>query len=281
MISRKTQAHRLVGSGFDAVFGWAAIPSEGVFHGATIDLRATRVGRQDMDEAAISGMSGYVLPILDPDTLDVSPDTTWDSQVPKDEAIDFDSQDFDTATPDVTGDVSIVDPNAEIILDADSGPTKLFRREYVTTFADSPAGFLTGTPETFLATRSIRHRVSKKVRVKRPSVVLFAWTSGSAVVDSVFSGLDSLWAPGDAKDWMSYKYMANALELAQHFLTGASESGTDSPFDHLAQLVGRTVEQAFEDTADAFEGGAWNVWATCRYKIEVPGWYNMKSLSGG
>ena len=168
-----------------------------------------------------------------------------------------------------------------MLVGAKTGPQKLFRFERVVTFADSPTGFVAGTPDSYLPTAIFSFRVKQKARVEVPAVMLMAVSNPVLAVPSQFTGTIEEWAPSDSQSWMQLQYLGDALERTAPFLTGLPEPGAESPYQEAAELVARMVEQAYEDTDSAFLGQTINAFAVSRMQLEVPGYMRVGAVSGG
>lgn len=279
MINRKTHTQRSTALNTDEVIGYAAIPAGGAFMGATLQGSAMGAESSSTLGAMIYGLSGYVVPITDPDTLD-DPDDVWDLMVPKDLAILEDNVDFDfLTTPSVTPDLTPGEFHIGDIISAGQGPVKLFRTERVVTFASSPTGFIAGTPDAYFPTDLFSIRVKQKVRVTTPSVVLFALSSPTPGVPSVFTGNISQWAPGGNDEWYNLRFLGDAIERGSIWSTRTLTE--DEPFESIMELVGRQLEQVFEETTGAYVAHTINSFTECHYQIEVPGHLRVKSVSSG
>ena len=76
--------------------------------------------------AVLYGVDGFILPMLDPDTP-ITPDTMWNAQVPKDDAVGSDVIDLDTLP--AGGDADPVfepgDPSISDLLQMTTSPTEV------------------------------------------------------------------------------------------------------------------------------------------------------------
>ena len=281
LISRKVFSHRQVASNSDAVIAWGAIPAGGKFGGATV--RGAIVGGEERSilTAMVYGMSAYVIPVLDLNTLDSTPDTTWDNQVPKDDDVAEGALDFELDSADTTPDIEVGPSNLSMLVGAKTGPAKLFRFERVVTFADAPSGFVQAVPDTYVPLARYAFRVKKEVRVEVPSVVLMAVSSSLLSIATSFVGSLYEWAPSNAQSWMQLQYLGDALERTAPFLTGVVEAGAESPYQEAAELVARMVEQAYEDGDGAFATQTIQAFTATTMSIEVPGYMRIGRVSGG
>lgn len=280
LIHRTTLVERSTAADTDECIGWCAIPSGGVFRGAT--LRGSVMGVESTSTlgAIVYGLSGYVLPVLDPDTIQATPDLLWDLQVPKDSAILENTLDYDNLTTAVTTpDVTPGEIDLEQLVDSGNRPVQLFKTERMVTFAQSPTGFIAGTPDAYFPTDLFAFRVKRQVRVRGPSVVLFALSAPTPGVPSIFTGDTSSWAPRTNDEWYMLRFIGDALERGAVFLHGASTT-EDEPWEASMELAGRMMEQTFEDTTGAFLAGTKQSFTKINYTIEVPGHLNVKSLRG-
>ena len=281
IISRKVFSHRQIASNEDKVIAWGAIPAGGKFAGATV--RGAIIGGEERSilSAMVYGMSGYVMPVLDINTLDTSPDVTWDNQVPKDDDMAEGALDYEVDALDTTPDIDVGPSNLSMLVGAKTGPAKLFRFERVVTFADAPTGFVQAVPDTYVPVARFGFRIKQEVRVEVPSVMLVAVSSPILAVPTSFSGAVSEWAPSASPSWMQLQYLGDALERTVPYLTGVVQAGAETPYVQAAELVARMAEQAYEDGAGAFLAQTMQSFSATRMTIEVPGWMRVGRISGG
>lgn len=282
IVNRKVYAERDIVASTDRVFAWAPIPAGGAFLGATVEGSIIGVESSSTLGAMVYGLSGYVVPIRDPDTPDADPDIAWDLMVPKDETIDEDTLDFDWGTSqDATPAQTIGNPNINMLLGMQGGVQKLFRMERIISFANSPTGFIAGTPDAYFPTDTFRFRVKQTARVKTPSAVLFAVSAGAAGVATGFTGDTQGWVPTSENEWRNLRYIGDTLEEASKFIAGGVEAGAHEPWEAAAEMVQRTVEQAHEDTSGAFINMAMNSFTRTTMTLEFPGHFRVNSINGG
>lgn len=283
LIDRVVYAERAPSGGADSCFAWAAIPQGGRFLGATVV--GTVMGSESTSTlgAMVFGLSGYAVPVLDPDTIQASPDAMWDLQVPKDEDVAEDALDFDyRTTSDSTPNMTIGEPNLNIMIGAQVGAKKLFRMERVVTFADSPTGFIAGTPDAYFPTAQVSFRVKVHVSADVPTMVLFAHSAPTPGIGSIFTGNLASWAPRTADEWLKLRYIGDTVKMAAPFLAPAGvETGAESPWEEAAELMQRSTIQSFEDTSGAFINMAQQSFMKSRMQIEVPGHLMMNRVSAG
>lgn len=281
-IKRRTVVERATVAGSDEVFGWCPLPAGGVFKGANVSIAVIGEESSSIKGAMIYGLSGYIVPVLDPNTRDATPEITWNLQVPKDEAIAEASLDFDyQTTANVSPAVQVGAINQEEVFQAMAGATKLFKTERIVTFADTNRGWIAGTPDVYNPAERLSFRVKKQVRVKVPSVILFALSAPTPGVPGVFTGDVSGWIPGNAAAWLGLRYIGSAIEQSMPFVAGSVEAGAHEPYEQMAEGVARVLEQAFEDTTGAFLTQDIQHFSSCMFDIEVPGHMNVRNIRGG
>ncbi len=289
IIKRKTYAHRLIGANSDQVFAWAWVPSEGSFLGATVDLHMVSSDAIAWDTVMVYSLAGYALPVDDPDGLPAEPDTYWDKYVPKDKAIAEDALDFDTTSSDIEPFSAMGLHSLENMFDVGAnGTKKLFRTERMLSFANSPRTMITTNgSETYMPMEVVRFKVKQKAAAgNRPMLILFAAGKASDAPPNAWIGDVSAWAPGNEsagaakENWYRSKFLWTSIVQSMPWLTGAGETGAKSVYEKAAELAGRYVEQAFEESASATFNvtNNINVVARVNYTIAVPGQPTMKTL---
>ncbi len=292
-IKAKRYASRTIAAGADEVIYWCPIPAGGLWLGATLDIHVILTNTiVASDIAKVYGLSGYFVPVNDLTALPATPDLFWDTQITKDQAVAEDALDLSDVS-DVTEDIGMGIPNLAMMVDAQHGPTKLFRTERLMSFASGGRTMVTTAgAETYLPIDRVRLRTKRQVKAgKKPGVVLIAISNGDELVSSSFDATArQAWAPGRSEDgaaaaeleWRMLKYMQRWIEDASMFLmpTGV-EAGAQEPYEKAAELAGRTVEQAFEDGDGDFDiSAAVQSFTIGNGMFVVPGRPSMKMLKG-
>ncbi len=150
---RNNLTHRgmLVATGAaDKVVQYHVLPPGSTLHEFQVRIDVVPLAAMEWTKGFMHGVSAYILPVPDLDSPFDTPDAAWDAMVPKDETIDSNVIDIDAltsadASPDVQVGPAVIDVNAMVGL---GSPLRVFRKVFMTTFASSPSGFVTGTPGT-------------------------------------------------------------------------------------------------------------------------------------
>lgn len=291
-IKVKRYAARNCGPGTDNVIYWCPVPVDGIWLGATIDLHVISATAIDPEKAIVYGISGYFIPVRDPTALPTNPDLFFDTQVTKDTAIAEDALDLSDAS-NTTEDIKPGVPNLALMTDSHTGPVRLFRTERLMTFASGGRTMVTTAgSETYLPIDRLRLTTKKQVRARKtPGVVLIAISRTNEPIPDAFpNDAVSGWAPGQAeggvtvaeREWRMLKHMQRWMEDASMFLVpGGVETGAHEPYEAAAELAGRMVEQAMEDSASDWDiASTLFTFAIGTGSIVVPGRPRMKMLKG-
>lgn len=229
----------------------------------------------DVSSALHCAMFGYIVPVLDLDA-GTTPDLIWDQQVPKDSADDTpDTLDIDlhTAVDDPVAELGDVNINA--MLDFESGPRRVFKREKILTFPKSPQGFKTGTPDTYYAMDNFVTKLSGSYTVKVPSYYLVALgvSTGSDTDGSVFPAINT------RGEWMQLTYMNDALIDAMKAMAGLAVSGTQEPYAEAMILIHSYLEHVHEIVAAQWGTGTAEAWGKMTLDVTLPGGFDVAQLS--
>jgi len=232
---------------------------------------------EKFDSMSIYGMSGFVIPVLDPDG-GATFDAIWDAQVPKDVSLAAGGFDLDTGAADTTPEFEIGTPSPAAIMDLVAGaPVEIFRRRKYLTIANenNTRDVVDAGSDLKLVTDFFSTRVNRRVRVPDPSVVLFGVSSPDTLATS--ATLKTI--PGEA-EWSLLQYLEVALEQAFMSLVGLTEAGAETPYVDSMTFIGELVEDTvFEETALSFTPTSWNCYTIATFDISVPGKIAMGVLT--
>lgn len=228
-----------------------------------------------VDEIGVAAMSGWVLPVTDPDTA-VDVDTLWDQLVPKDADISA-PFDLDIATADAAPFMEWGEVNQDRILDMSNldDDNNWYRWRKMYSFANNPLGFIAGTPDTFYATIVQKIRSRKRIMADHFSFSLLAFTL--AVMSNVDSNRTT--PPSEAR-WMQWKYIDLVLEQAWMDMVGLTETGAETPWIDATAAVEELVEPPIVDSGTRVGRTDMLVSAWTTFDITVPGRREVKILSG-
>ncbi len=258
----------------DIVLFAQPLPAEAIMHSADLDIRiigSTSIGRT---QAAMYGLHGYVIPVLDPDA-GTTPDVIWDTQVPKDKVLAEDAVDMDTGA----SDTAVVDEpgliNIEGMLNIGDAPVQVFERQKFITWADQKGGY-DHTADDFMPADVIRTKITKTIHVDVPSYFLLALSSP---LTSFTSGGTWPVINTDA-EWTQLQYMEYTLEDAWKALVGLTEAALDDPYVAAMTVIGQYLEHVHETSASMWDPQTWRAFGKASFHISVPGTFEQMALSG-
>lgn len=264
--------------GDDNVVGAIAIPPRSIVNNIQVDLDITVNAKIDIDKAVFWGVSGYVVPVLDPDTP-ITPDAIWDNQIPKDKAVGTGNiLDLDTASADTDAEIEPGIPNPSAFAGIGTNPRRLFRTKGRLTYARSPTGFVDdGTPPpqgTYVPRTSKNLRAKGGVKVMQPSIMLIGFSSPLTT-----KTVTTFYVPASTAEWLELTYAGDTLVDAQKYLTGRFETGAETPYLEALTNQARYLEQFHEPSTGKWVAVDYDVFVTVRASVWVPGRRQPKSLS--
>lgn len=236
-----------------------------------IHLRSSVVGPEAMTiiQACMYGISGFVVPILDPDTPD-SVDDIWDFLVPKDIGEGAGVFDLDTSVSDTTPEFNFGEPDMTGIFGvANNEPIEIFRRRKLLTVANSVTGLqvITAASDEYLPTDFFTTTIKKSVRAGRHSFILIGFSSPDASQTDITVKQTIAEA-----EWVMMTYIETFLENAAQNLLGLVEAGAETPYAEASAFVAELIEDVVhEDTAGAFKASAFNIFTQATFDVSVPG----------
>jgi len=258
-----------VASNTDKVVSGYPLPQDGVLNNVHLEVHMIGPEGETWQTMSMYGMSGFVIPVLDPDGGDTF-DQIWDAQIPKDVAMTAGGFDIDTDATDTEPEWEIGTPDVSAIMDLVAGnPTEIFRRRKFLTVANSGVerAIIDAGADLKLATDFFKTDIRRRVRVPAPSVVLFGVSSPDTLITS--TQVDAI--PTEA-EWSLLQYLEVALEQAFMSMVGLTEAGAESPYEESMAFIAQLVEDTvFEQTAASFVPTAWRVFTISTYDISVPG----------
>lgn len=273
----RRHSQRLVPAGTDEVLVSFPLPAGGVLN--NIHLETHVIGPETVEflQAVMYGLSGFVVPVLDPDDQIVV-NTLWDNLIPKDVDHAAGVFDIDTSAADATPEFEMGEPDWTGVMDlAAMNPVQIFRRRKMITVATSMANYATvsAAPDLWTPTDIIKSKIGRKVRVATPSMVMLGFSSPS--LDETTTGETN--TPEEAQ-WTLLQYLEITLEQAFINLIGNIEAGAESPWEDASGFIAGLIEDdAFEETAGSFAPVSWVVFTGATFDISVPGRRNQNVIS--
>lgn len=270
-------SQRSVGAGADDVVVGFAIPARGSLNNVHLDVHVIGEEGSAFGSMSMYGFDGFVVPVLDPDAV-VTHQTIWDNQIPKDVNFAAGALDLDTAAADTTPFFEIGTPNIEGLIDmSGTAVQRIFkRRKWLSLASGSLYTGNTGAVDVRVAVDHFSTQVRQKVRVKAPSVALFAF----AVPDTLATTATEPVIPTEPQ-WLLLMYLEVVLEQMFMSLAGLTETGAESPYEESLAFIASLVEDSvFEETAGSFIATTFQVYTIATFDISVPGQVNVGSLTG-
>ena len=271
-------SQRLIAANGDQIVAAFPIPAGGFLNGINMDFHVIG-GETPLLNMSMFGVTGYILPILDPDN-EINIDSIWDLQVPKSDDMLFtaasDSLDTDLATSAVT--TPDVDPGelSENWIDVSRNPKKIVSRREWVSFASSPTGFEGGAENIFRPTARFRIKTSRRYRVEVASYAMIALSSPALTETTTTVELSM-----SEQEWVMLQYMSFTLEQAWTQMIGLTETGAETPWADALQLVERILQpDLLEQTGTSFSAQSWQTYCISTFDISVPGRFEPIVLSG-
>lgn len=267
---RHTLQHNNIDDNTDESIGHAFIPSEGKLNGVMGQVHCQALGTQSVVTAHMYACDGWIIPVNDPDTVDLV-DDLWDRFVEKDFDLTTGAINLDTAGTDT---ISFDEPgrlNANRVagLEALQQDKRWFRRRKLISFQSNARGFIDGTPDLYRPGDVFDVKVS---RVMPPAdefaVAILGF--GTPILNNVTTTHKS--SPTET-EWMQIKYMEVILEQAWMDLAGLTETGAETPWEEATALIADMLEPTvIEDIAGSFlNATSWDVFASLTWDLSVPG----------
>lgn len=220
------------------------------------------------------GIDAYAVPVHDLDADDLY-DTIWDLQIPKatggGTVLDLDVESADTDPDFEPGEI---DWNA--VYDWESGPERLYKARGSIGAADVGSGLgATGAFTHFLPRFKRNIKIRPGGRAKVATVVMFALSS--PVLDRTTA--TGLTMPTEA-GWLQLQLLRDTAIDALKSLVGLTEAGAETPYvDALTFLENTLAPDAFEETANQWGTGTWELTCTGKIVASVPGTLSIGRLA--
>ncbi len=266
-----------VGSNSDRVVSDYPIPSGGKLNNIWIEQHVIGPDETDTADMQIYACTGYVLPVLDPDTPD-SIDDLWDLQIPKDVEMGNDVIDIDTAGPDTSPDYEVGEIDFTEVFEFQSNISKIFNRVKRISVATNPMGYVQkdAAADLFKPTDFWKSHIKKNVRVNQPSMALIGFSS-PWLGDTTATVPNS---PSE-KDWFMLQYLEQTVENMLMYVGGiTTASGTQEPYFEASTLIADLLKRDYyEETGGSFNPVTFSVFTFTTFDITVPGRMALGTLA--
>jgi len=274
----KTLFSGIVAADTDTVIAWCPVPREGTLLRSGIEISVIG-GETVLSLASMWGMSGKLVPVIDPSTADTLNDI-WDLMVSKAKtllttagAITFD---LDTAQEDTNPETQLAEAHWEEMMGVQLDASEFMQYRSLLTFAKSPTGFraVDAAEDQYVPTEFRRSTSKTRLTAERPSYALIGFSSPSTTrTQTAISSFSA------QSKWMQTQYMEDTVVDAMKQLVGLTEAGATRPFSDAAQLIQEIVSPpALELVAGDFVNQAWQVIASAFFDVEVPGIMQARTI---
>ena len=270
----RRRAEIRITSGLDRVMFGISLPSDCRLNGLTATVHLVGEAPLTNLQAAMYGVEGYILPILDPDSSPTF-DTVWDTLVPKDN--DTDTIDLDTASADSQSFFEPGEMAMAEVMDVGLQPERIYNMQRMKSFADAPFKQEISSVLEWVLTDTLKIRVRKRYAVRQPSVVAFG-IAMPAMDDTTATVISAL----AENEWPRVKYIGTVLEqaLMKHF--GLVETGAETPWEDAAILLRKYLEpDVHEEDSAAWASPPTRVFCNVTFDVSVPGTMEQISIGSG
>ena len=259
----------LVLGGTDRVVAGYPLAASGSLNNVWLDVSCIGSGSLSILMAAYYGLTGFVVPLLDPDNV-ATYDAIWDTQIPKDVAEAAGVFDLDTGASDTTPEFEVGEADWSSVFQLASGaPMEIYRRRELVTFPKMPVGYVDIATDEYRMVARFKAKIGRKVNVETPSVALFGFSNPDMLTTTA-----TPWDTLSEVAWVQYQYLELTLEQAWMHLVGLTEAGSETPYEEAAALVAELIEDTvFEETGGSFAAVNWTVFCEATFDVSVPGRY--------
>lgn len=273
--TRKMEGQFAVGPETDNVVAHVPVPAGGTLEQVWFDC-AISAGHVDVNDAVMYGVTGMMVRDPDPDTVDTINDT-WDRMVPKDKVntteIDTDTLGEDTSAEFEPGHVEL-----EAAFDIDQmGNLEFFRKRSRISYAQSPFGFVDGSPDLYTPIDYFKTHKKIMRTVEAPSIAMIGFSSpGMGVTTATVAS-----TPID-HEWQMLQWLEVFLYDHWKNLIGLTETGAETPYVDATNFITELIEPAVHEvTTGAYLGTTFLVYCGATWQVSVPGEPGAMSLTGG
>lgn len=262
-------AFRAVSSNNDDVMAHYPLPAGCTLSRVDHEVHIVGVETVKTRELSAYGMSGFVIPVPDPDTVR-NVDTLWDQFVPKDTGFTEGAFDIDENTQQAAPEYEFGVPAMEGLFGvAMNSPVEFYRRRKMISFANRQSGFraVDSSDDLFIPTDYVKGTIKKQVKAERHSHIMFGFSSPDTLSTQVVA-VNTI----AETEWPMMTFLETMLDDAAMFAMGLVEAGAEAPYNTIAAFVANLIEApVFEETAGRFAPATWNVTQLATFQVDVPG----------
>lgn len=263
--------------GGDTVLFGLTLPSDTILHAVRGTMAFGGSSELARGVAVYQAVEGYVFPLADPDAAEGF-ESIWDKMVPKD--TDVLSMDLDTQAQDTTPFFEPGEADWSALLDLGFRPERIYHRHRLFTYGSPYAAHRFQDNQSPFANKWTvgdywNLSVTPRIRVTRPSVVIFAMASPS-LDDTIATVESALTEP----EMGQVKYIGHVLERAMLSLFGVVEAGAETPWEEATKLLQKHLDpDVFEATATRWGTETYNVFWEMVFQMSVPGKLGTTSVN--
>ncbi len=261
----------------DRVVADYPIPNNGKLNNVWIEQHVIGPDETPSERLLIYSCSGYVMPVLDPDSA-VSVDTHWDQMVPKDVEVGADVIDFDTGAGVAAPDYEIGEIDfAEVFDVGTQGLRKIFNRVKRISIATNPTGYtqVDASADLYKPTDYWKTQIKRNISVHEPSMALIGFGSPE-LVDTTATAPNT----PSKTDWFQIQYLEQTVENMLMFVGGITASGTQEPYTEAATLIADLLKRDYlEEVGASFAPVSFIVFTFSTFDISVPGRMSLNTVS--
>ncbi len=235
---------------------------------ASVDVIGASVAKE-REQACGYAAGMWLIQLDDADSVG-SYENIIDERIPK--YTDVDAIDLDTNTADTTPFWEPGEADFQEVWDMDNPVRKLFMRRKTLTFATPGSSGLRFQPAEspfepqWHAADSFQIKLNRRIRVRRPSVVVVAFASPG--YDDTTTSRVAL----TEGEWGDIQYVEQTLERSLMDQLGKTEAGAETPYVEATDTLRKHLApDVFEETAGAYTTEAYNVFTTLHFEHTVPG----------
>lgn len=273
-ILKKEYNHSIIAAE-DSVVGHAPVSFEGgKFLAAWGDVKA--VASNDVNIAVAVMLMGRAVvainvhPGLESQTID----EIWDRTVPKDQLHSgtAGNDQIDTTVDQTSDEAAVFNepgiPNPTILAENNGLWVKrVWDHEHVFTFADTSDGFKDASPDTYIPNTSFSIVAQQRVQMDEVP----GWAMIALATPLLTQTTTAHIAVIAGREILMLRHLTRLIDEAWMHFAGLNETGAESPFLNIADLIVELTEPlVHEESAGAWGAASFNCWSRTNILTEVP-----------
>jgi hypothetical protein len=272
VISRTVGAQSISGN-VDRVTGAVPLPKGGKLLSAQGEVHLVGEESQDTGLFAAWGISGQLIPVVDPTTA-IQYGALWDNAVVKaaDPTVSATTNllDFDWDTAETAVEIEPGEMDIDALLGVTQGQKEFIAPSlnWVSWAKNKQGGFQAGTPDNWLPSDYKTFRTKRSLTADVPSALMIAVSS--PVLDERQAQADHV-TPATEAEWYMMANMRDTLKDFGKANAGLMEASADKPYTDASTLVGKLVApDMLDESSTSFNSMAWTVLVVVTWLLEFP-----------